>query len=243
MKIETYSKPEICTFQDFTHRTAVVIDVLRASTSMTVAMRNGCREIIPTDDVARAFEIAAGFPKQNVLLCGERNGLKIEGFDLGNSPLEYSNTMVENRILVLTTSNGTRAIQHACMAERIIIAALINLSVVSKYLVQQGKDIAILCAGRAGEDSLEDSVCAGLLVQHMLKLSLNTIVLSDNASEMVTLSQKYKNDLLNMLVKSKHGKYLMKLGMKNDLEFCARLNSANIISVYDNGIINRLMNT
>ena len=240
MKVDIFSKPIDVNPQDFVSRTAVVIDVLRASSTMAIALQNNCREIIPTDEVDRAFEIAEAFPSQNVLLCGERRGFKVEGFDLGNSPQDYTPAKVANRILVFTTSNGTRAIKHAELANQVVICALVNLLAVAKYLANSTSDILILCAGREGDPSLEDAICAGLLANRIFEHDQEKVRLTQNAQDVIEMSQGYRGDLLQMLQQSEHGRYLIKIGQKADLEVCARLNSINIVPVYRDGVISAL---
>jgi len=237
LKVEIYSMPMEVNPNDFVSSTAVVIDVLRASTSIAIALQNGCREIVPTDDVDNAFDIAAALPAQNVLLCGERNGFKVDGFDLGNSPLEYDSATVSNRTLVFTSSNGTRAIKLAEMAGEVVICALINLVAVARYLANSTSDVKILCAGGEGKPCLEDAVCAGLLANRIQEWASEKAQLTNNAEQIISMAQAYKSDLLSMLNQSEHGKYLIKIGRKADLEICARLNSTNVVPVYRDGVI------
>ncbi len=148
---------------------AVVVDVLRATTVMVHALAAGCEAVMPCGEIDEAREIAAGLPEGTALLVGERQGLPIPGFDLGNSPGDFTPEVCEGKTLVMTTTNGTRAILASLEAERVYIASFGNLRATSTELSVQflKKDhkhpVHIICAGTDGHISLEDSLLAGAL--------------------------------------------------------------------------------
>ena len=146
-------------------RTALVVDVIRASTTVVAACAAGCRRIVPARDRAAALRAADALGAAGVLLAGERHGETIAGFDLGNSPLEYTADRVSGRTVVLTTTNGTAAMLEAQRAAGAGVAALTNLEAAARWAAAQGRDVTVLCAGEGGQLSLEDAVCAGLLVE------------------------------------------------------------------------------
>jgi 2-phosphosulfolactate phosphatase len=141
---------------------ALVIDVLRASTSIVTALTNGCLGVVPVGDPAEARRRAAAAP--GALLAGERRGEPLAGFDLGNSPLEFTRERVGGRLVFLTTSNGTGALLAVRSAAAVAVAAFVNLGAVAAWAVAGGRDVVVTCAGERGARSLEDEVCAGLLV-------------------------------------------------------------------------------
>lgn len=220
---------------------AVVIDVLRASTTIVTALANGCQEIIPVAKVQDAQKIAALKSQQGekILLCGERNGIKISGFDLGNSPREYSAESVAGKTLVFTTSNGTRALERAVSAKQIYVLSLLNFRAVSDLLCEKTEDIVIFCSGSNGREAIEDSVCAGMLCEKMKGCAGNSIILNAAAKSATHLAQEHSNDLFAMLRKSKHGAYLIDQGFSADLEICAGLNTQSVVPVVQDGLIHK----
>ncbi|MGH7277922.1 MAG: 2-phosphosulfolactate phosphatase, partial [Candidatus Rokuibacteriota bacterium] len=146
--------------------TVLVVDVLRASTSMVAALGSGCAGIIP---VASAEEARRRRPEAGagVLLAGERRGDPIPGFDLGNSPVEFATGRAHGKLVIFTTSNGTRALLAARGAAAIGVAALVNVSAAATWALAGERDVIVVCAGERGARSLEDQVCAGLLVERL----------------------------------------------------------------------------
>ncbi|MGH7311943.1 MAG: 2-phosphosulfolactate phosphatase, partial [Candidatus Rokuibacteriota bacterium] len=150
-------------------RTVLVVDVLRASTTMIAALANGCAGVVPAPDADTARRLAGGLARGTCLLAGERRGEPIPGFDLGNSPLEFVAERVAGKTIVLSTSNGTRALLAARGAAAIGVAALVNLWAAAGWAVAGGRDVTVACAGERGRVSLEDLVAAGLLVERMAR--------------------------------------------------------------------------
>jgi 2-phosphosulfolactate phosphatase len=225
----TRSLVKICT---------VVIDVLRASTTIAVALKNGCKEILPVETVDEAFTLAGKFERQYVLLCGERKGHKLADFDLGNSPREYSKRTVENKTIILTTTNGTRALLKAKKTKDCFILSLVNLSAVRKKCLEHAANIHIICAGREGDYSLEDTFCAGSFIKE-LQVYHSGLLMPGNqqAVHAVEVAEKYNDSYLDVLQQSEHGKYLKSIGYETDLIFCARRNAIPIVPKYKNGNI------
>jgi len=151
---------------------AVVVDVLRASTTIIHALANGAKCVIPALDVETARNIACGVaPRAEVLLGGEREGVLIPGFDLDNNPFAYTEEVVNGKTIVFTTTNGTAALQRAALADRVLIGALLNIQAVVRELVNDERPVHFVCAGTKGRITLEDALCAGVFV-HRLALSL-----------------------------------------------------------------------
>lgn len=216
---------------------SVVVDVLRCCTSVCFALHNGCRGFYTVLTPAEAHFLKGKLNKPNVLLGGERLAKKIRGFDLGNSPQEYTKSVVKNRILILTTTNGTRAIDKAKKAREMVICTFANLNTIVDYLKKKKDELIVfVCSGRTGYFSLEDTVCAGAVIHKLVayyeKLSVPH-KLSDTASASRRLYQQYEDDILGMLHTSDHGRYLIGIGSEEDLGYCAKIDSTKVIPIYD----------
>jgi 2-phosphosulfolactate phosphatase len=161
--------PKYASAQELAGGTAVVIDVLRATTTIAYALEAGAKEVLPCLEIGDALALAEKYPRPEILLGGERQGKRIDDFDLGNSPEEYLSFEVENKTIVFTTTNGTRAMKPACEAKQIFLAAFVNASAVIQRLLGR-EEIHILCAGTDGEFSEDDLMLAGLLVERLQKL-------------------------------------------------------------------------
>lgn len=222
---------------DLKDKNVVVVDVLRTSTTMITGLANGAKEIIPTDTIASAGMIGRNSEGQ-ALLCGERHGKIIQGFNLGNSVKDYSEEHVKGKILVFNSTNGTPSIMKSKFARNCVILGFVNISRVAHFLSALNEEFIIVCAGKEGEFSLEDTVCAGMLIDILLRSSDNNYVLSDSALGASKLYSAYKNDLLKMLQESEHGKYLTSIGFESDLPECAKVDAHNILPILKGGIIN-----
>ena len=232
MKVNVLLSPLNADELFFSEKTTVVIDVLRASSTVVAALNNGAREVIPVETMEFAMKISGG---QN-LLAGERNAMKIEGFDLGNSPLEFTEETVTGKSVILYTTNGSKALVRAKFSENLYVCSFVNIEAVADKLSEEGKDFIILCAGSNGMFSLEDTVCAGKLVE-LVKIKNENLELSDSAKASLILSKSYGDDIKQMLEESEHGLELINAGYKEDLEFISRMNSVNIIPFLESGVI------
>lgn len=217
-------------------RAAVMVDVLRSASTMAAALDAGCREIIPASGIEEASRLADTLGRDHVLLCGEREGRKIEGFDLGNSPLEFSPQVVQDRTLIMATTNGTAVINLIKQASWLGAAALINVSAVYQSLKRSGLDAVIVCAGKWGRFSLEDAICAGAIAD---LAASDKAVLSDSAKVSRMLFRKHRKNLFKILSTSEHGSYLLSLGFGDDIAFCAELDRTATVPVLEGGRIIR----
>ena len=232
MKLNVLFSPVNADELYFAHKTAVVIDVLRASSTIITALSSGAKEIIPVASVEFAVNVSGGMFGGQTLLGGERNTIKIEGFALGNSPFEYSRTDVEDKFIVFYSTNGSRAIVKSKFADNSFICSFNNLSSVARYLVKLNQDVEILCAGNNNLFSLEDSVCAGMLVGELKKRKKSAEV-SDSSAAAYALFEKFGNDIFEMLKNTEHGKKLLENGFEKDVEFCGKYNSTKSIPCFD----------
>jgi len=217
-------------------RAAIVVDVLRATTTLVAACAAGCTRVVPVADSDAAVAAAAQYPRAEVLLAGERGGAMIPGFDLGNSPIEYVPERVAGRTLVFTTTNGTEAMLHARRAPVAATAALVNVAGAARWALEQGRDLTVLCAGERRAFSLEDAVCAGLVVGRVLA-EAGSAELTDAALATVRLGEHYAERLDRLAVESEWGRKLARQGRLADLDACLQLGTSPVVPVFDDGVI------
>src|SRR3954468_8360691 len=178
-----------------------MIDVLRASTTIAVALANGARTVIPLESSEDVVTRSKQFERAGVLLAGERRMLKMEGFDLGNSPLEHTREAVEGKTVLLTTTNGTRALLAVQGARDVVVASYVNLTAVSAMLrsaLRGGADITLLCAGQDRQFALEDAGCAGRYV-HTISKRLADVQLNDAALASALIDKKYGENVMRLI--------------------------------------------
>jgi 2-phosphosulfolactate phosphatase len=223
--------------ENMTGRIAVVIDVLRATSVIATALANGAARVRPVAEISEA----QSFRASNTLLGGERHAEKIEGFDLGNSPLEYTREKVGGKEIVLTTTNGTRALNRCREAHKIFTVSFVNCSPVVKFLRDQELPLEIVCAGTNGEFSLDDFLLAGMMCEKFFQwgpVEQNDLV--KLATE--TWKEALDNGLHHALRDCKHYNILKSKGFKSDLDYCLTANQLEIIPVFDasSGVIRPL---
>jgi 2-phosphosulfolactate phosphatase len=223
----------------YTGKTTVIIDVLRASTTIIQALQNGAREVIPVASVEFAVKVSGGMFGGQTLLGGERNTKKLEGFALGNSPLEYTPEVVRGRTIILFTTNGSKAIVKAKFSENLFIAAFTNLNAVAKHLIKLDKEFEILCSGRGNYFSMEDVICAGKLISEIQGISDN-VELTDSAKASVALNESFGNNILTMMQQTEHGKILIENNFDEDIKFCSRINTSETIPYLTSGVLKAL---
>ncbi len=215
-------------------KNVVVLDVLRASSTITVALNNGAREIIPVASIESAVKISGSLFGEVTLRGGERNGKTIEGFNLGNSPLEYNEAAVKGKSIIYCTTNGSVAMAKSRYARALVIGSFLNLTTVVDFIREENKDFLFICAGRLntiGNFSVEDAVCAGLMIQKLLKFESLELNLSDSAKAACALYKSFGRSILKMLKTSEHGKYLIEIGFADDLKICADVDSVPVLPV------------
>jgi 2-phosphosulfolactate phosphatase len=206
---------------------AVIVDVLRATTTMIHALAAGCDCVRPCATVEEARHVADYLPAGKALLCGERDGMKVPGFDAGNSPREYTAKSCKGLALVLTTSNGTRALLHAAQAERVLLAGFVNYSAVCELLRCEQRPVHILCAGEAGGVSLEDTLLAGALVDYCV--ALPDVIVDDGARLAWDCFEHHGRHLEEALRLSSGGTRLLLLGYDEDIRACARVDVYHLV--------------
>ena len=211
---------------------AVVIDVIRATTTIVTAFQHGIRSVLPVESVEVARSLRATTP--GALLAGERGGRRIAGFDLGNSPREFTREAVAGRDVILSTSNGTKTLRAVGDGRRVAIAAFLNRAAVGDWLAARQEDGLIVCSGYEGIFSLEDAVCAGSVVERALARSAPPTP-GDGARACLALWQRFGADLPGLLRESGWGRHIVAIGLGADLDLCAQLDASGVVPVMVGG--------
>jgi len=230
VKFFIYHTPEL-TPTDTLPDCAVVIDVLRATSTIATALKVGAEAVQTFSSLEELIEAGKQWPQEKRLLAGERGGAKVEGCDLGNSPLDCTPELMAAKRLFLTTTNGTRALQRVKLANSVITAAMINRRAAVNYLLEkQPETVWLLGSGWEGGYSLEDTVCAGAIADLLMQTE-NITIGNDEVIAAITLYQQWQNNLLDLFEKASHGQRLLRLNCNEDLEYCATLDSLDILPI------------
>jgi 2-phosphosulfolactate phosphatase len=223
-------------------RVVAVIDVLRASTTIAVALANGARTVIPLESPEDVVTRSKQFERAGVLLAGERRKLKMDGFDLGKSPAEHTREVVEGKTVLLTTTNGTHALLAVQGARDVVVASYVNMSAVSAMLraaLRGGADVTIVCAGQDRQFALEDAACAARYVYQITK-RLQQTELNDAALAASLIDRKYGDNLMRLFSTAAHGRALAAAGFEGDLAACAAVDSYPVIPIFQDRQITKL---
>jgi len=210
----------------------IVIDVLRCSSTMITALANGAKGIIPVETIKEAWAHRKEHPE--FLLAGERRGLKPKGFDLGNSPFNFSSETVEGKQIILTTTSGTKAISSAKKGRKVLVGAFLNVEAVAdaalKIAEKEQAGISIVLSGKMGRFSLEDFLCAGAIIN---SLSTKKVELSDAALAALLAFQQAREYLSAIVQRGSHARYLESIGFEEDVRFCSRINVFQVVPVLE----------
>jgi 2-phosphosulfolactate phosphatase len=215
--------------------TVIVVDVLRSSATISRALHNGAKAVVPAESVSVAVETVSRLDRSAVLLCGERGGEKIGGFDLGNSPSEYDGGAVKGKTLIMTTTNGTASILRCVGAKELLVGSFVNFSAVTDYLSGGRDKIAVVCCGEESRFCLEDSLCGGLFVERLEQMLGDDLVLEEGAAAAKRLARDHAHDILGAVRSSRHGRYLDSIGFAEDVTFCATLDSVPVVPALRQG--------
>ncbi len=236
MKLDVVYAPGAITPADVAGRTVVVIDILRATTSIAVALANGAKAVLPAASTEEALRIAQNLERDAVVLAGERKSVRIPGFALGNSPAEFTAAAIGGKTVVMATSNGTQALIAAQGAREVLAAAAVNFSAVvarARAALQENGDLLILCAGGDKHFALEDAFAAGRLTKVLLpEGGTSRLEINDGAVAALELARHYGERWARALKASAHGRELVALGFKADLDACAAQDTHPVLPLY-----------
>lgn len=235
LKVEVCFTPNMFPLYAEDFEVVVVIDVLRATSAICTAFHYGVDKIIPVSTLDQAIE----YKDKGFHVAAERKGKIVSGFEFGNSPLTYTNDKLKDQTLVLTTTNGTKAINMAKDIEHLLIGSFLNLDAISNYLIELNKSALILGSGWENKFCLEDSICAGAISEQLLKTNKFE---SNNDS---TIAAKYlflsaKSNYFGYLKASSHRKRLKKLNLNEDIKYCLTPNQTDVIPVREDYYLKKL---
>jgi 2-phosphosulfolactate phosphatase len=205
----------------------VVIDVLRATSAMCTAFEYGVDKMIPVATLEEAMD----YKKQGYLVGAERNGIAIEGFDFGNSPYSYMTEKTKGQTVVISTTNGTQAIEAARNAYQVVIGAFTNITALCNWLQTQNKNVLLLCSGWKNRLNLEDTVFAGAVSERLI--NSNLFHTGDAALAALFLYQQTQQSQVKFFHNSSHSKRLAAMGLKKDIKYCFTLDQTTVIPVLD----------
>jgi 2-phosphosulfolactate phosphatase len=202
----------------------VVIDILRATTAMCAAFHHGVDKMIPVATVEEATE----YKKQGFMVGAERNGVPLEGFDFGNSPFSYM-TEIKGQTIVISTTNGTQAIEAARNAHQVVIGAFTNITALCDYLISQKRSVLLLCSGWKNTFNWEDSIFAGAVTSRLFEAGLHNT--GDAAKAMLFLYEQSQKSQIKFIRNSSHAERLAAMGLKKDIKYCFQLDQTTVIPV------------
>ena len=231
--INTCLSPSLLHLYDVSDSIVVIIDVLRATSTIATALHNGAKNIIPVDSVAECIKLGK---QMDAVTAGERDGKIAEGLKYGNSPLQYSREFIQGKILILTTTNGTRLLHMALSegAPEIMTGSFCNLSAVCDHLVLQNKNIILACAAWKDRINIEDTLFAGAIIN---KIKDKFQVNCDSSQLAESLYCQARNDLFSFMreKKASHYQRLMGYGLEEDIKYCLTIDKANALVLYKEG--------
>lgn len=222
---------------DFGGGVAVVIDVLRATSVITMALGNGASGVVPASSVEEARAIADRLGRTGVVLGGERHADLIPGFDLGNSPQTYTRGRVAGKTVVLTTTNGTLALRNAAAASQVIVASMLNYRAAARLVDKQGAEakVTIVCSGNYGLPTLEDNLCAALIAKE-LETAAAVRYASDHAISVRMMAEAYAPNGTEWFSQARHYNRLIEKGYAEDVEVCLRrVGTSDCVGVMEGG--------
>ena len=229
----TVLSPSLLKLYDISDSTVVIIDILRATSTIATALYNGAKSVIPVDSVAGCIKLGK---QMEVITAGERDGQIAEGLQYGNTPLQYTKDFINGKTLVLTTTNGTKLLHLALAANAngIITGSFCNISAVCDYLVSQKTNVILACAAWKNRINLEDTLFAGAVIN---RIKENFEINCDSSQIAETLYLQANRDLFNFLKERNASHYhrLMGFGLEKDIRFCLTEDNANILSLYSGG--------
>lgn len=235
MQIDVYTKYKDALERKLREHSVVVIDVLRATTTMTEAMANGATNVLPVNNIEEAIALYRARGEENSVLAGEREGQQIDGFDLGNSPQEFTAAAVQGKTVIFTTSNGTRALNHVKNSDSVFLGCLRNRKALCEFLIKEDKDVALVCAGTDEHFSADDYYCAGAIIDGLQELG--AIVKLGDLGQIAALYYRCAKEDRGLLQSTKHYQNLLALDLTVDLAFCFEEDVCSFVPKMCNNIV------
>ena len=235
MNVELYLTPVPLGKASFENKTVAIIDVLRSTTSICAALTAGAKGVITTDGADKAVEMRTKIGAESSVLAGERGGVKIENFHLGNSPLEFTKEAVGDKFVIMTTTNGTPLFAAASKAEPVIATALVNISRVAQRVADEDRDLVIACAGQDGNFSIEDTICGGMLINLLGERHRRRLHVNDASSLALLLYLNSRDSIRRNIEEGEHGRFLASIGFSRDVETAVAIDSMPVLPVLRDG--------
>lgn len=217
--------------------TYVVVDILRASTTICTALANGAKEVIPFAEVEEARAAREQEEWRDALLCGERGAKKLEGFDLGNSPADYTPEVVGGRSLLFASTNGSVMMSTAPPNATVLVGGLVNVTAVADKIAALNQTTVIACSGKFGQFALEDAVGAGAVISKLWERVSGLELVDDGAVAAQAIWDQYKDDPSRVMWQCRHGIYLIEVGFGSDLSLCSAIDTHAVVPVMRDGRI------
>lgn len=236
MKIDTFPLYSRISPSQLSNSTVIVVDVLRSSSCIITAVKNGALRIVPASDPGEAVALALKLGIHDCVLAGERGGLRLPDFALGNSPAEFSPQNVKDKQVIISTSNGTEAINSVRSAKTVLIGGMINRTAVAKRALEIGDNVLIVCAGTQGRISADDLCAAGSIAEAMNMTSETPLEATDFTMVCCMLYADWREGRADLTV-TQHYSTLIRLGFENDVKYCFTQDITDVVPVYDGGVI------
>jgi len=233
MRVDVIANVDDIRTEDFIQKSAVVIDVLRATSTMITALAKGACGLLPVETVPQAQSKRS----EHTFVGGERYYKKIPGFQAGNSPHDYMSEEIAGKLVVLTTSNGTRGLLKSQRASRLLAASFMNGTACASALTAFERDVILLCAGCKNEFSLEDGLCAGMIIDAMESQLGHPMRLNDLGVAMKLAYRQCRHMLYEKVMEGASAKQLIKLGFAHDVEYCTGVDTVPVVPIVKNDLI------
>jgi len=227
--VDVCLSPELIHHYDLAHKIVVVVDILRATSCITTGLASGVISITPFE----SLDECVAMKSKGYLIAGERDGQKVDGFDIGNSPFSYMESKFDGEKIAVTTTNGTLAIEKSKDANLIVIGSFLNITAIASFISGLPDDVIVFCAGWKGHVCIEDALFAGALVDKLIDYEY----VDDSVYMARSLYIQHKNDLLTFVQKAGHAKRLRKFNVIKDIEFCLTLDKYEVVPIVKDGVI------
>jgi 2-phosphosulfolactate phosphatase len=229
--IEVCLSPKLFEYHSVNNKIVVIVDILRATTIIATMFQNGLEKLIPVKSLDEAQELK----KKGFLVAAERDGKKLDFADFDNSPYSFTKDKIQGKTIVYSTTNGTNTINLAEDSEKVIIASFLNLTAISNYLINQQKDVLILCSGWHGDYCTEDALFAGALSERLLQNEF--ISDSDTVNSTIDLWKIANNNLSDYIKNIYQYKRLVSLGLENIINYCFKIDITKVVPMLENHYI------
>jgi len=237
LRVTVHLSPASVDEMEMKDKNIIVVDVLRASTTIAAALKNGAKEIIPVSSVENAVKISGSLFGDVTLRAGERNAKMIEGFNLGNSPRECTREVVRGKSIIFMTTNGSVAILSGRYAKNLAVAGFVNVSSVVGFLTALREDFTVICAGKENNFCVEDTVCAGRIIKKFMRSVDEDVVLDDAGTMSLILDTYYGKQIGKMLKSCDHGRYLTSIGFGEDIKLCGSIDAIDVLPLLSGNVI------